>query len=80
MYHANKHKILSFNRITRLYSNVYDYAIGTLNYYVDKYFISLFAHFKHTVKIYAHNFTHFLKISINNRPLLYIQINTHKYS
>ena len=23
----------------------------TLNYYEDKYFISLFAHFKHTVKI-----------------------------
>ena len=36
----------------RLYSNVYNYAIYTLNYYEDKYFISLFAHFKHTVKIY----------------------------
>ena len=60
----------------RLYSNVYNYAIYTLNYYEDKYFISLFAHFKHTVKIYAHNFTHLLKISINNHPLLYIHINT----
>ena len=26
----------------------------TLNYYKDKYFITLFAHFKHTVKIYDH--------------------------
>ena len=31
----------------KLYSNAYDYAIYTLNYYEDKYFISLFAHFKH---------------------------------
>ena len=31
----------------RLYSNVYDYDIYTLNYYEDQYFISLF---KHTVK------------------------------
>ena len=38
----------------RLYSNVYDYAIYTLNYYEDKYFISLFTHFKHKVKIYNH--------------------------
>ena len=38
----------------RLYSNVYNYAIYTLNYYEDKYFISLFAHFKHTVKISNH--------------------------
>ena len=36
----------------KLYSNVYDYAIYTLNYYKDKYFISLFEHFKHTVKTY----------------------------
>ena len=27
----------------------------------DKYFISLFAHFKHKARIYAQNFTHFLK-------------------
>ena len=38
----------------RIYSNVYDYAIYTLNYYEDKYFISLFAHFKHKAKIYNH--------------------------
>ena len=42
-YHANKYTILSC-------SNVYDYAICTLNYYEDKYFISLFAHFKDTGK------------------------------
>ena len=30
----------------RLYSNVYDCTIYTLNYYEDKYFISLFANFK----------------------------------
>ena len=46
----------------RLYSNVYNYAIYTLNYCGDKYFISLSAHFKHTVKIYTNNFTHLLKI------------------
>ena len=38
----------------KLYSNAYDYAIYTLNYYEDKYFIGLFARFKHTVKIYNH--------------------------
>ena len=38
----------------KLYSNAYDYAMYTLNYYEDKYFISLFSHFKHTVKIYDH--------------------------
>ena len=64
----------------RLYSNVYNYAIYTLNYYEDKYFVSLFEHFKHTVKIYTNNFTHLLKISINNHLLLYIHINTHKYA
>ena len=26
-YHANKYTILSFNRIMRIYSNVYNYAI-----------------------------------------------------
>ena len=64
----------------RLYSNVYNYAIYTLNYYEDKYFVSLFEHFTHTVKIYTNNFTHLLKISINNHLLLYIHINTHKYA
>ena len=53
-----------------LYSNVYDYAIYTLIYYEDKYFISLFAHFKHKAKIYTYNFTHLFNIRINNRPLL----------
>ena len=38
----------------KLNSNAYDYAIHTLNYYEDKYFIGLFARFKHTVKIYNH--------------------------
>ena len=45
----------------KIYRNVYYCAIYALNYYEDKYFISLFAHFKHTVKIYAHNFTNFIK-------------------
>ena len=34
----------------KLYSNAFDYAIYTLNYFEDKYFISLFAHFKHKEK------------------------------
>ena len=46
-------------------------------YYYEEKFISLFAHFKHTIKIYTHNFTHLLKISINNHTLLYIHINNH---
>ena len=45
-----KYTILSLNRIVRLYSNAYDYAIYTLNYYEDKYFINLFSHFKHKEK------------------------------
>ena len=45
-----KYTILSLNRIVRLYSNAYDYAIYTLNYYEDKYFIKLFSHFKHKEK------------------------------
>ena len=36
-----------------------------------------FARFKHTVKIYNHNFTHLLKISTNNHTLPYIHINNH---
>ena len=39
--------------------------------------ISLFACFKYTVKIYAHNFMHLLKISINNPS---ITIYTYKYT
>ena len=38
----------------KLYSSAYDYAIYTLNYYEDKYFISLFASFKQKAKIYNH--------------------------
>ena len=38
----------------KLYSNAYDYAIYTLNYYEDKYFMSPFAHFKHKVKTHNH--------------------------
>ena len=38
----------------KLYSSTYDYAIYTLNYYEDKYFISLFASFKQKAKIYNH--------------------------
>ena len=37
----------------KLYSYAYDYARFTLNYYADKYFISLFAYFKHKVEIPA---------------------------
>ena len=43
---------------------MYLFALYTLNYYEDKYFVSLFAYFKYTVKIYAHNFKHFIK----NKP------------
>ena len=38
----------------KLYSNAFDYAIYILNYYEDKYFISLFAHFKQKVKTCNH--------------------------
>ena len=41
--------------------------------------ISLFVRFKHIVKIYSHNFTHLLKISTNNHPLVYIHINNHSF-
>ena len=51
-----------------IYSNIYNYAL-----YLK--IISLFVCFKHTVKIYNHNFTRLLKISINNHALLYIHIN-----
>ena len=42
-------------------------------HYENKYF----AHFKHTVKIYAYNLQILLKISINNHSLLYIRINNY---
>ena len=69
-YDAKKYKILSFNCIMKIYSNVYDYAIN-LKLSV------FFACFKHTVKIHNHNFARLLKISINNHTLLYIHINNH---
>ena len=34
----------------KLNSNAYDYAIYTLDFYEDNYFISLFAHFKYKGK------------------------------
>ena len=49
-------------------------ALYTLTYYEDK----SFAHFKYTVKIYTLIIHILLRISINNYPLLYIHINTHK--
>ena len=33
---------------------MYIIMLYTLNYYEDKYFISLFAHFKHKARIYNH--------------------------
>ena len=33
---------------------MYRITLYTLNYYEDKYFISLLSHFKYTVKIYNH--------------------------
>ena len=33
---------------------MYIIALYTLRFYEDKYLVSLFAHFKHTVKIYNH--------------------------
>ena len=33
---------------------MYMIALYILNYYEDKYFISLFAHPKHTIRIYYH--------------------------
>ena len=34
---------------------MYMIALFTLNYYEDKYFLSLFVHIKYTVKIYTPN-------------------------
>ena len=42
---------------TYIYIYLYIYIYIYINY-EDKYFISLFAHFKHTVKTYTNNFTH----------------------
>ena len=51
---------------------MYIVMLYTLNYY---YYY--FGCFKHTVKIYNHNFTHLLKTSTNNHTLLYIHTNNH---
>ena len=40
---------------------MYMIALYTLNYHEDKYFISLFVNVKYRARIYAHNFTHFIK-------------------
>ena len=40
---------------------MYMIALYTLNYFEDQYFTSLVAHIKYAVKLYAHNFTHFIK-------------------
>ena len=40
---------------------MYIIALYTLNYFEDKYLLVFFVHFKHTVKIYALNFAHFIK-------------------
>ena len=40
---------------------MYMIALYTLNFYEDKNFISLFAHFEYKAKIYVYNFTHFIK-------------------
>ena len=40
---------------------MYIITLYTLNYYEDKYFISPFAHFKYTVKIYnRRTYTHII--------------------
>ena len=45
---------LPFPRYPHLwgYIVIYNYAMYTLNYYEDKYLISLFTRFKHKAKIY----------------------------
>ena len=59
---------------------MYMIALYPLNYYENKYFISLFAHFEYKAKIYAYNFTHFIKNKHKYYALLYIRINTQKYT
>ena len=56
---------------------MYIITLYTLNYYEDKYFISLFVHFKHKARIYTLIIQILLKISINSYKLLYIRINNH---
>ena len=43
------------------YIVMYIIMLYTSNYYEDKYLTSLFAHFKHRAKTYAHNFAHFIQ-------------------
>ena len=47
---------------------MYIITLYTLNYYEDKYFISLFAHFKHTVKIdYPQPYTQIIIKKFNDK-------------
>ena len=47
---------------------MYIIALYTLSYYKGKYFVSLFAHFKHTVKIYYHHtYTQIVTKKINDK-------------
>ena len=47
---------------------MYIIALYTLNYYEDKYFISLFVHFKHIIKIhYHHVYPDYYKKKFNNK-------------
>ena len=40
---------------------MYIIMLYSLNYYEDKYFISVFAHLKYKARIYAQNFIRFMK-------------------
>ena len=40
---------------------MYIITLYTMNYYEDKYFISLFVRFKHAVKIYTPSILHIYK-------------------
>ena len=43
-------------------------ALYTFNYYEDKYFISIFVHFMHTVKInYHHTYTQIIIKKVNDK-------------
>ena len=45
-YHANKYTILSFNRIMRIYSNVYNYVIYLIQQDVPEIFQVVLGEFK----------------------------------
>ena len=51
---------------------MYIIVLYILNCYEDKYFISLFVHFKYKARIYSHNFTHFLKNKHRQSPYYYM--------